>query len=233
MHAERGELFGDFAGARQIRGEGVVVEEKFAHLRENFLHVGHFVGDVLRRADAIFVSADGLRPEAEGALRRAAAAGIHRNVRMQQVADEIFFDLQIAFIDVRHPRQRVHVRNHFALGIVFDFAVLVLVGQAGDGRKVAVFGDFLAGEIKFLAAHPVNRGRRLERFRRQHHRVRADEADFRVGLLRLDGLGHLAIVFQRRRGGVDDDVIEILRDGEAFRPGQCRAAGSRAAWNSA
>jgi hypothetical protein len=46
--------------------------------------------------------------------------------------------------------------------------------------------------------------------------VRADETDFRVRLLRLDRLGDLAIVFQRRRGGVDDDVIKILCDGEAF-----------------
>ncbi len=82
--------------------------------------------------------------------------------------------------------------------------------------KLAAFGDFLAGEIKFLAADPVNRRRRLERFGRQHHRVRADETDFRVRLLRLDGFGDLAIVFQRRRGGVDDDVVEILRDGEAL-----------------
>ena len=47
----------------------------------------------------------------------------------------------------------------------------------------AAFGDFLAGEIKFLAAHPVDRRRRLQRFRRQHHRVRADETDFGAGLL--------------------------------------------------
>ena len=217
MHAERRELLGDFAGAREVRGERVVVEEKFAHLRENFLHVGHLVRDVLRRTDAILVAADGLRPEAERTLRRAATSRIHRDVGMQQIADEIFFNLQIAFIDVRDPRERVHVLDHFALGIVDDLAVLVFVGKPGDAREVAVFGDFLAGEIKFLAAHPVNRRRRLQRFRWQHHRMRTDETDLRVRLLRLDGLGHLAVVFQRRRGGVDDDVIEILRDGEGFR----------------
>jgi len=81
---------------------------------------------------------------------------------------------------------------------------------------VAIFGHFFAGEIKFLARDPVNRRRRLQRLRRQHHRVRADKTDLRVGLLRLDGFGHFAIVFQRRRGRIDDDVIEILRDGEAF-----------------
>ena len=46
--------------------------------------------------------------------------------------------------------------------------------------------------------------------------MRADKTDLGVGLLRLDGFGNLAIVFQRRRAGVDDDVVEIFRDGEAF-----------------
>ena len=32
----------------------------------------------------------------------------------------------------------------------------------------------------------------------------------------LDGFGHLAIVLQRRRAGVDDDVIKVLCDGEAL-----------------
>src|SRR5277367_1792255 len=46
--------------------------------------------------------------------------------------------------------------------------------------------------------------------------MRADETDFRVGLLRFNRLGHLAIVAQRRRAGVDDDVIVFLRDAQAF-----------------
>ena len=136
---------------------------------------------------------------------------------MQQIADEIFLDLQIAPVNIRHPRQRVHVLNHFAFGIVDDFAVPVFEGESGNGGEVAAFGHFLAGEIEFLAADPVNGGRRFQRFRGQHHGVRADEADFGARLLRLDGLGHFAVVFQRRRGGVDDDVVEIFGDGEAFR----------------
>jgi hypothetical protein len=43
---------------------------------KELLHVGHFVGDILRRADAVFVAADGLGPEAEGALGRATAPGV-------------------------------------------------------------------------------------------------------------------------------------------------------------
>ena len=78
------------------------------------------------------------------------------------------------------------------------------------------FGDFLAGVIKFLAADPVNGRRGLERFGRQHGGVRPDKTDFRVRLLLFDGLGHPAIVLQRRRAGVDDDVVEVLGHAEAF-----------------
>jgi hypothetical protein len=99
------EFFGDFARARQVGGEGVVVEEKLAHLGEKFFGVGHFRGHVFRRAHAVFVAADGLGPEAEGALRRAAAAGVEAQIGMEQVADEILFDLQVAFVGVHHPGQ--------------------------------------------------------------------------------------------------------------------------------
>ena len=102
---------------------------------------------------------------------------------MEQIADEILFDLQVALVDVGHPRKRIHVLDHLALGVVFDPAVLVLVGKPSDGREVAAFGDFLAGEIKFLAANPINRPGRLQRFGGQYHRVRPDEADFSVGPL--------------------------------------------------
>ena len=208
--AERCQLFRDFAGARQVRGEGVVIEEKFLHLRKELLHVGHFVGDILRRTHAIFVSADGLRPEAEGALRRATAAGVKAHVRMQQVTDEIFFDLQIALVDVRHPGSASMFVDHLAFGIVLDLAFLVPVGKPGDRFETDAFGHFLAGEIKFLAADPIDGPGSLQRFGRQHRRMRADETDLRFGPVLFDRFGDFAIVFQRRRGGVDDDVIVIL-----------------------
>ena len=227
--AERGELLGDLAGARQVGGEGVVVEEELAHLREELLHVGHFVGDVLRGADAVFVPADGLRPEAEGALGRAAAAGVEAHVGMEQVADEILLDLQVALIDVGHPGQRVHVGDHLALGVVLDLAVLVAVAQAGDGVERAAFGDFLAGEIEFLAPDPVNGRGGLQRLGRQHRGVRADEADLGLGPVLLDGFGDFAVVLQRGRAGVDDDVVVALGLFEALLDARCRAAGNPAA----
>jgi hypothetical protein len=99
---------GDRLGARQIVGEGVVVEEEFLHLRESRFarrissrHAG--------RAHAVAVPADGLRPQAEGAARFAAAPGVERHVGVLQVADEVVLDAQVALVDLGDERQLVHV----------------------------------------------------------------------------------------------------------------------------
>ncbi len=102
---------------------------------------------------------------------------------MQQITDEILFDLQIALVSVHHPRQDVHVGDHFALAIVDDFALGIAIGQAVNLRQRPPFGHFLAGEIEFLAPDPINGRGSLQRFGRQDRRVRADKTDFRAGLL--------------------------------------------------
>src|SRR5438105_4927573 len=44
---EGAELLRDFTGAREVCGKSIVIEEKFTHLRKDFLHVSHLVGNVL------------------------------------------------------------------------------------------------------------------------------------------------------------------------------------------
>ena len=134
------------------------VSDKLSHLRKELFHVGHFVRDILRRANAIFVSADSLRPEAKRALCGAATAGVEAYVRMKQIADEIFFNLQVAPVHIRHPRQRIHILNHLALGIVFNLPLLIAIRKAGDRIERSVFGNFLASKIEFFAPNPINRG---------------------------------------------------------------------------
>ena len=127
---------------------------------EELLHVGHFVGDVLRGADAVFVAADGLRPEAEGALGGAPAARVQAHIGMEQVADEILLDLQVALIDIGHPGQRIHVADHLALRVMLDLAFLVAIAKAGNGFERTALSHFFAGEIELLAPDPINgRGR--------------------------------------------------------------------------
>ena len=77
-HAELAELAGDRLGARQVVGEGVVVEEELLHLREVLLGQADLLDDVADAAGPVAMAAHGLRPQAEGAARLAAAAGIER-----------------------------------------------------------------------------------------------------------------------------------------------------------
>ncbi len=68
--------------------------------------------------------------------------------------------------------------------VCLNLAVLVAIAETGDRIERASFRHFLAGEIKFLAPDPIDGRRRLQRFRRQHRRVRADKTDGRLGPVR-------------------------------------------------
>ena len=99
----------DRLGPRQVVGEGVVVEEELLHLREEPLRQRHLLGHVPDAPRPVALAADGLRPEAEGALGAAAAPGVERDVRVLEVADGVVLDRQVALVDVRDERQEIHV----------------------------------------------------------------------------------------------------------------------------
>ena len=121
--AELADLPGQRFDARQVVGQRVVVEEHLLDLRERLHRPFQLVDDVSDAAGAVVVSAHGLRPQAEGAARFAAAPGVERQIRMPQVADEVVLDLEIALVDRRDERQLVHVVQHGAVGVVDDAAV--------------------------------------------------------------------------------------------------------------
>ena len=98
-NAELAELARDRLAARAIVGKGVVVEEEFLDLRERRFRPADLVDDMADAARAVAMTADRLRPQAEGAARFAAAAGIERNVGMPEIADEVILDGQVALVD--------------------------------------------------------------------------------------------------------------------------------------
>ncbi len=108
-HAQPPEPARDRLGPRPVVGEGVVVEEVLLHLREEPLRVRDLGHHVLDRARAVAVAAHRLRPQAEGALRAAAAAGVERDVGMLQVADEVVLDRRGRACRRRPRRAAVHV----------------------------------------------------------------------------------------------------------------------------
>ncbi len=208
--AEFAELAGDGFGAGQVVGEGVVVEEPFAGLREEFHTLADFGGDVFGAADAVFVAADGLRPEAEGAAGFAAAAGVHRDVGVHQVADEVVLDAEVAFVDFGDEGELVHVFQHGALLVVDDFVVGIAVGDAVDGGPGAVFGDFLDGEVEFIAGDEVDGGAALEGFGGLDGDLGADHADFEAGFGVFEGGGDFDVAGEAGGAGVHDDEVVLF-----------------------
>ena len=115
--SELADLLRQRLDARQIVGQRVVVEEELLHLREGRLRPAQFLDDVADAAHAIAMTADRLRPQAEGAARFAAAAGIERDVGVLEIAAEIILDDEVALIDRRHEGKLVHVLEDRSLGL--------------------------------------------------------------------------------------------------------------------
>ena len=102
--------------------------------------------------------------------------------------------------------------DHLALGIVFDFAFLVAVGEAGDCLRAAAFGHFFAGEIKFFAADPINGPRGFQRFGRATPRhARRRSRFWSQGDSALMASATLQSFFSDGVEVLNDDVIVILR----------------------
>ena len=160
------------------------------------------------------MTADRLRPQAEAAVRLAATAGVERNVGVLEIADEVFFDLEIALVDRRHERQRVHVLEDGALLVVLDDAVPVTERQAVDGAPVPALRHFLDGEVEFVPAHEVDRGVVSETFVRLYRHLGADEAGLEARIGFLEGLEDLDVVRKRGRRGVQHGEIVFADAGE-------------------
>ncbi len=218
-HAELAHAARDRFDARQVGsvGEGVVVEHDLLHFGHVLLDPLHFGEDVLGRAHPVAMAADGLRPQAERALRAAAAARVEAHIGMLQVADEVVLDLQIALVDGRHERQLVHVLDHRARQVVHDAAVGVAIGEALDVLRAA------ARRRLPCRCSRIPRGRRnrspswLSASRRGSTIVLAPTRPIRIdGLRFLQQLGEARIGRKRRRAGVHDDEVVAARDREAL-----------------
>ena len=167
----------------------------------------HIVGGAL----APGVTAERLRPQAEGALRRAAARGVERDIRVKQEGDVVAGDVHVALVDLGRPWHRVQVFNLRTVGIVDDLAV-VLVADAQNLVKRLALGKLDHGIVELAAADEVERGALVQRAVRVGGHRRADKgnADRRVG--RLDGFGHALVAFPADRRGEEDQELVILAD---------------------
>ena len=154
------------------------------------------------------MTGNGLRPQAESAARLAATAGIHRQVGVLQVADEIVFDDQIALVHVDHRRQRIHVFDNRAVGVA-HIAFAVAPGDAAHFGQRFAFGNFHADVIEFTVGDEVDGLGSADGGVRIDRHMRADHTDEELGIFFLQRLGNLAVVLERRRAGVKHGKLEV------------------------
>ena len=159
---QRLQLFAELDRAHLLDVEGVVVEEELLDLGEVLLGPLELRRNVIRRPLAPRVTAEGLRPQAEGALRRAAARGVKRDVRVQQEGHVVARHVHVALVDLGGPRHRVQVFDLRTVGIVDDLAVL-LVADSEDLVQRLALGKLDHGIVELAAADEVEHGALVER----------------------------------------------------------------------
>ena len=177
-----------------------------------------------------------LRPEAEGAQRRATARRVERNERIEQERDVVARDIEIALVSLGHPRQRIEVLDGGAFGIVDHLAVACGSSRRAVPRAVCPWRNPRSGNRTRGA--PRNRWRWLpfSVFSGSTVTGGPDEGHLQLRVRVLHHLRHLDIHVKAGSGSVEHQQFEILapsrrsvrwRSCAAARPRPCCRAACR------
>ena len=166
--------------------EGVVVEEELLDVGEVLLGPGQFGGHIVGGALAPGVSAERLRPQAEGALRRAAACRIERDERVQQEGHAVTRHVHVPLVDLGGPGHRVQIFDLRPVGVVNDLAVEPVADTQNLVERLAL-GKFDDGIIELAAADEVERGALIQSAVRVGGHGRSNKGDANRRVCRLDG----------------------------------------------
>src|SRR5437899_6464310 len=154
------------------------------------------------------MAAHRLRPEAEGAARPTPPARVERHVRMQEVADEVLLDHQVALVDVHDERQRVHVLERRPLRRALEVSVRA-IAEPRHLRERPSLGDFLDSEVELAARDELDRRRGSEGALALDGDVRPDEADPQPRVSLLERLGDADVVRKRRGARVEHGEVVV------------------------
>jgi len=128
---------------------------------------------------------------------------------MLEIADEIILDPEVALVDRRHERQRVHILQNRPRLVVNDASIGISIRQAGNPIPVAALGDLLDREIEFVARDEVDGSRRAQASRRIDGDLGADQAGLQAGVDGFQRLDGLDVGRKRRRRRMQHGEIEV------------------------
>ena len=138
------------------------------------------------------MSAESLRPEAEGALGGASAGAIQGDERVKQERYVVATDVEIARVDFSDVRQRIEVADGLGIRIVGDDAVLS-IADAWDFFERLTVGEVHYGVVEFLAHDEIDGRTVVEALLGQSSYVRPDKGDLQLGIGGLHGRSQLHV----------------------------------------
>jgi hypothetical protein len=112
---------------------------------------------------------------------------------MLEIAAEISLNVQVTLVDWRDERQVIHVFEDRPVRRVLDLAVGVPVGEGENRLPIPPVGDFLDGEIKFIARGEIDDRRGFQRCFGVDRSLGADQPDFQRRIRLLESRDRLHI----------------------------------------
>jgi hypothetical protein len=112
---------------------------------------------------------------------------------MLEIAAEISLNVQVTLVDWRDERQVIHVFEDRPVRRVLDLAVGVPVGEGENRLPIPPVGDFLDGEIKFIARGEIDDRRGFQRSFGVDRSLGADQPDFQRQIRLLESRDRLHI----------------------------------------
>ena len=155
------------------------------------------------------MSTEGLRPQTERALCRAAARGVQRDERIEQERHVVATRIDVALVHIHHVRQSIEIGHCRTVGVVQYLAVRPTIRNAEDLVQRLTIRILDYGVIELPAHYEIERRAFLERRLRQGGYVRSHESDLQLGIGRLHGSRQLDVALKARRAGKQNQEFVI------------------------
>ena len=102
------------------------------------------------------MAAQRLRPQAERTLRRAAASGVQRDVRIEQEWNVVARHIEIALVNVNHIGQRIEICDVGPVRIVNHFTAGIQIGGSQNFVQRLAVGELHGREVEFATNDEVD-----------------------------------------------------------------------------